>query len=66
VGCEQCQGSGYIGRLGLYEFIELDAGLIGLLYDGAVSWPCRITWLIGAKPGGDGQRLPGPRRDQPG
>ena len=35
VGCEQCQGSGYIGRLGLYEFIELDAGLIGLLYDGA-------------------------------
>jgi len=35
VGCEQCQGSGYVGRLGLYEFIELDAGLIGLLYDGA-------------------------------
>ncbi|MDD0972871.1 GspE/PulE family protein [Pseudomonas fontis] len=35
VGCEQCQGSGYRGRLGLYEFIELDAGLIALLYDGA-------------------------------
>ncbi|MCS5517617.1 hypothetical protein NWF32_30765 [Pseudomonas qingdaonensis] len=35
VGCAQCQGSGYRGRLGLYEFIELDAGLIGLLYDGA-------------------------------
>ena len=35
VGCESCQGSGYIGRLGLYEFIELDAGLIALLYDGA-------------------------------
>ncbi|MDD1014252.1 GspE/PulE family protein [Pseudomonas rubra] len=35
VGCEQCQGTGYRGRLGLYEFIELDAGLIGLLYDGA-------------------------------
>ncbi|MGJ7550745.1 GspE/PulE family protein [Pseudomonas alloputida] len=35
VGCEQCQGSGYVGRLGLYEFIELDAGLVGLLYDGA-------------------------------
>ncbi|MCP6135204.1 hypothetical protein NL393_39095, partial [Klebsiella pneumoniae] len=25
----------YVGRLGLYEFIELDAGLVGLLYDGA-------------------------------
>jgi general secretion pathway protein E len=35
VGCELCQGSGYVGRLGLYEFIELDAGLIALLYDGA-------------------------------
>ncbi|HKS12504.1 MAG TPA: ATPase, T2SS/T4P/T4SS family [Pseudomonas sp.] len=35
VGCERCQGSGYNGRLGLYEFIELDAGLIALLYDGA-------------------------------
>ena len=35
VGCPQCQGSGYQGRLGLYEFIELDAGLIALLYDGA-------------------------------
>ncbi|SDE94088.1 general secretion pathway protein E [Pseudomonas seleniipraecipitans] len=35
VGCEQCQGSGYQGRLGLYEFIELDAGLIALLYSGA-------------------------------
>ncbi|NOM41659.1 type II secretion system protein GspE, partial [Klebsiella pneumoniae] len=34
VGCEQCQGSGYVGRLGLYEFIELDAGLVALLYDG--------------------------------
>lgn len=35
VGCETCQGSGYDGRMGLYEFIELDAGLIALLYDGA-------------------------------
>lgn len=34
-GCEACQGSGYNGRMGLYEFIELDAGLIELLYDGA-------------------------------
>ncbi|SFI66127.1 general secretion pathway protein E [Pseudomonas argentinensis] len=35
VGCVQCQGSGYQGRLGLYEFIELDDGLIALLYSGA-------------------------------
>lgn len=35
VGCDACQGSGYDGRMGLYEFIELDAGLIALLYDGA-------------------------------
>ncbi|MBF8779872.1 GspE/PulE family protein [Pseudomonas fulva] len=34
VGCEHCQGSGYVGRLGLYEFVELDAGLVGLLYEG--------------------------------
>ena len=34
-GCDSCQGSGYDGRMGLYEFIELDAGLIALLYDGA-------------------------------
>ena len=35
VGCEACAHTGYRGRLGLYEFIELDAGLIGLLYAGA-------------------------------
>lgn len=35
VGCDDCQGSGYNGRLGLYEFIELDPGLVALLYDGA-------------------------------
>jgi general secretion pathway protein E len=35
LGCELCQGSGYQGRLGLYEFIELDDGLIALLYSGA-------------------------------
>ena len=35
VGCDRCQGSGYVGRLGLYEFIELDAGLVALLYEGA-------------------------------
>ena len=34
-GCEACQKTGYDGRMGLYEFIELDAGLIELLYDGA-------------------------------
>jgi len=48
VGCEDCQGSGYTGRLGLYEFIELDAGLIALLYDGA-SEPVMQDYLAGRR-----------------
>jgi general secretion pathway protein E len=24
VGCNQCRGSGYVGRIGLYEFIAVD------------------------------------------
>lgn len=35
VGCDACGHTGYRGRLGIYEFIELDAGLVGLLYSGA-------------------------------
>ena len=48
VGCELCQGSGYNGRLGLYEFIELDAGLVALLYDGA-SEPAMHDYLAGRR-----------------
>ena len=48
VGCELCQDSGYDGRLGLYEFIELDAGLVALLYDGA-SEPAMHDYLAGRR-----------------
>lgn len=34
-GCAACNGSGYRGRLGLYEFVALDAELAELIYRGA-------------------------------
>ncbi|WP_084004728.1 type II secretion system ATPase GspE [Terasakiispira papahanaumokuakeensis] len=34
-GCEQCDNTGYKGRLGLYEFIAIDDTLAGLIHDGA-------------------------------
>lgn len=34
-GCDLCQHTGYRGRVGLYEFFELDQGLLDLLYQGA-------------------------------
>ncbi len=34
-GCETCNGTGYKGRLPLYEVIEFDAGLERLVHDGA-------------------------------
>lgn len=35
VGCEHCNHSGYRGRTGLYEIIEVDTGLRRLIHDGA-------------------------------
>ena len=35
VGCEHCNQSGYRGRTGLYEIIEVDAALRRLIHDGA-------------------------------
>ncbi|KAA0019911.1 type II secretion system protein GspE [Salinicola corii] len=35
VGCEQCDHTGYRGRLGLYEFIAIDDTLMSLIHDGA-------------------------------
>jgi general secretion pathway protein E len=35
VGCEHCNQSGYRGRTGLYEVIEVDAALRRLIHDGA-------------------------------
>jgi general secretion pathway protein E len=35
IGCEACAGSGYLGRLGLYEIIRCDAALEGQIRDRA-------------------------------
>lgn len=35
VGCDACQGRGYKGRTGLYEFIRVDAELADLIHAGA-------------------------------
>ena len=35
VGCPQCSGVGYVGRLGLYEIVPMDETLRGLIHQGA-------------------------------
>ncbi|KAA0695929.1 type II secretion system protein GspE [Halopseudomonas laoshanensis] len=35
VGCEECNNNGYKGRTGIYELIEVDDTLRGLIHDGA-------------------------------
>ncbi|MGB7388186.1 MAG: type II secretion system ATPase GspE [Pseudomonas neustonica] len=35
VGCDACNGGGYRGRTGIYELIEIDDALRGLIHDGA-------------------------------
>jgi len=35
VGCPQCRGSGYVGRIGLYEFIAVDDEIRRLIHAGA-------------------------------
>ena len=34
-GCPACNGSGYRGRTGIYELIEVDDTLRGMIHDGA-------------------------------
>ena len=34
VGCPECSGVGYRGRLGIYEIVPVDEGLRGLIHDG--------------------------------
>lgn len=34
-GCEHCNQTGYRGRTGLYEFVEIDAGMRKLIHDGS-------------------------------
>jgi len=35
VGCTECRGEGYKGRLGVYEVIEVDPGIQSAIHDGA-------------------------------
>ena len=34
-GCAACNGTGYRGRTGIYELVEIDDTLRGLIHDGA-------------------------------
>jgi MSHA biogenesis protein MshE len=33
-GCSHCNGTGYQGRIGVFEFLEMDAGLVEALHSG--------------------------------
>ncbi len=35
VGCEECSGTGYRGRTGIYEVVEVDDTLRGMIHEGA-------------------------------
>ncbi len=35
VGCPQCRGSGYVGRIGLYEFVQIDDEIRRQIHAGA-------------------------------
>ena len=34
-GCEHCNHSGYVGRRGIYELIEINEAVRGMIHDGA-------------------------------
>jgi general secretion pathway protein E len=35
VGCDACEGAGYRGRVGIYEFIDIDEALAGMIHERA-------------------------------
>jgi general secretion pathway protein E len=35
VGCEACSGTGYRGRTGIYEMVDVDDDLRGMIHEGA-------------------------------
>ena len=47
VGCERCNGTGYVGRVGIYELIEVDDELADLVKDDATSRVALRTFLEG-------------------
>jgi type IV pilus assembly protein PilB len=57
-GCPDCRGSGYSGRVGVFEVMEVDTPIRRLIHTGQGSIEIRETWL---KSGGIGLRAEGIR-----
>ena len=57
-GCADCRGSGYSGRVGVFEVMEVDPPLRRLIHTGHGSMEIREAWL---KSGGVGLRAEGIR-----
>ena len=47
VGCKQCRDSGFAGRLGIYEVLEITPELRRLVYNGVSSQQLSQTWQDG-------------------
>ncbi len=47
-GCSHCNGTGYLGRVGVFEYLELDAALTEALHSGD---PARFTAAARKQPG---------------
>jgi type IV pilus assembly protein PilB len=43
VGCESCYNSGYRGRSGVYEVIQIDRAIAGLIFSGALNQDIKDT-----------------------
>ena len=50
-GCTYCNGTGYQGRIGVYEYLELDEALIEALHSGD---PLKFTTAAKHQPGYQG------------
>lgn len=40
-GCDNCKGSGYAGRTGVFEVMEISKGIRGMITDAAPAWQIR-------------------------
>jgi MSHA biogenesis protein MshE len=47
-GCSHCNGSGYQGRIGVFEYLEMDNPLVEALHSGD---PLRFSTVAKAQPG---------------
>ncbi|MBE7536843.1 MAG: type II/IV secretion system protein [Opitutaceae bacterium] len=43
-GCDKCSGSGYSGRIGLFELLEIDPGIHESIHDGSTEAQLRARW----------------------